>query len=226
MATTTYKVTVQNHSPYEQNFFFFQSQPIYTGNNEIFSNSLGTQFMKGNPDNFVEQIKFELELEFTASVQRQKETPTVGRAQTGKISQETMSLTTATNSKDNMITMEIDKNKEAALGVLQSSDEVPSGCFRITTPPFSGAAQYNIGTGSQVDGLNVMSNFITGQPNLNYDIQPVLKFYVAVGSSTQGNVINYTTESVTAALCDGTKGTNNWLVTYKADGTWGVHNNN
>jgi hypothetical protein len=47
-----------------------------------------------------------------------------------------------------------------------------------------------------------------------------LKYYVALGNYTSGQVMNFTQSSVTAALCDFTTGFTQAQVTLNSNGTW------
>jgi hypothetical protein len=102
-----------------------------------------------------------------------------------------------------------------------------SGAFRITTPTFNSLTQqYNAGMAvkNMVTGDIVLSNFVNAEPNKNIDCQPVMIFYVAVGSYEPGSVINFSESSVTSAVCDATTGFTSFDVVYNPDGTWTVVN--
>ncbi len=84
-------------------------------------------------------------------------------------------------------------------------------------------ANYNAGSAVQtLTGGIVLSNFVTAQPNSNIDCQPIIKFYVQTGTYTPGTVMNFTSSSATAALCDATPGYSSFSVSYNPDGTWTV----
>ncbi|MDM8545316.1 hypothetical protein QUF61_02365 [Candidatus Venteria ishoeyi] len=113
------------------------------------------------------------------------------------------------------------------LGLTKPSETagVESGAFRITTPTFNpNVDKYNLGLGvKNADGSSALSNFIEAEPNKNIDVQPKLVFYVQTGSYEAGIVVNFTTSSVNAAICDATDGTITFNVVYNNDGTWSVN---
>jgi hypothetical protein len=92
------------------------------------------------------------------------------------------------------------------LSVATSNSNVQPGAFRVITPTFDpNFKKYNAGSALKtVSGGVILSNFVTAQPNVNLDCQPVLKFYVQVGDYVAGTVMNFTSSSTMAALCDAT----------------------
>lgn len=71
-----------------------------------------------------------------------------------------------------------------------------------------------------IDGSVTLSSFVTAQPNGYLDCQPILKFYVAVGTYTAGTVMNFTQSSQNAAVCDATSGYTTFQVIYDSAGGW------
>jgi hypothetical protein len=101
---------------------------------------------------------------------------------------------------------------------------VQPGAFRIVVPTYDPALQtYNGGSAVKLaNGNVVLSNFVTLGPTTNLDCQPILKFYVQTGTYTSGTVMNFSSGSIGAALCDATSGFTTFNVSYNADGTWSV----
>lgn len=110
------------------------------------------------------------------------------------------------------------------LSVPVSTSGPQTGSFRIITPVFNPVLNnYNAGSAVQtLTGGITLSNFVTAQPNSNLDCQPIIIFYVQTGTYTAGTVMNFTSSSATAAVCNATPGYSTFNVQYNADGTWSV----
>jgi hypothetical protein len=223
--TTTYTITVTNMSPYPQNFFFFQQPAVYVGGPQVYANSVGTQQLQGYNPNTPQQIQFTFIQQYRAGAQLQSSPPQIGVAQTGLVSQSLVQLSQGpgdTSSFDSTA-MSFDVNGNPILSSAVNIPGVMGGAFRIVTPYFQPAqANYNIGLGGIANGLLVLSNFIVAQPGQNVDVQPIVKFYVSTGAYLPGTVINFTTSSVAAALCDATSGKLSFNVVYNANCTSSV----
>ncbi|WP_336487102.1 hypothetical protein [Methylobacterium nigriterrae] len=219
---TPITINVRNNSLSAQSFFFFQAPAIYSGGSEFYTNSLYTQTLLPYSQSGA-VLTFSLVLQFLAGVQQQVQPPVVGQPSGQLAASQPIGLTPApggapTNNTTTMILPSL------GLTIPVSTQGPQPGSFRIVTPPFNPALQsYNAGSAIQnVSGGITLSNFVTALPNSNLDCQPVLQFYVATGNYTPGTVMNFTSSSATAALCDATPGYQSFNVTYNSDGTWTV----
>lgn len=219
---TLIQINVINNSPSTQNFFFFQQPAIYTGGQQVYSNSLLTASLapyatSGGVYTFL------LNLQYFAGVQDQISQPVVGQPSGYNSAIQMIGLTPAAGGtpSNNTTTMSA---SPLGLSVPVNTTGVQPGAFRIISPVFNPTLkQYNGGSAvSLPNGGVVLSNFVSVSPNANLDCQPVLKFYVQTGSYTAGTVMNFTSSSATAALCDATSGFTTFNVSYNADGTWTV----
>ncbi|MBX9932548.1 MAG: hypothetical protein K2Y56_13565 [Methylobacterium sp.] len=219
---TPITINVKNMSSTPQSFFFFQAPAIYSGGTNVYTNSLYTQTLLPYSTSGA-VLTFSLILQFLAGVQQQVSPPVVGQPSGQLAASQPIGLTpaaggTPTNNTTTMLLPSL------GLTVPVSTQGPQAGSFRIITPPYNPVLQsYNAGSAIQtVSGGVTLSNFVTATPNSNLDCQPVLQFYVATGTYTPGTVMNFTSSSATAALCDATPGYTTFNVAYNADGTWSV----
>jgi hypothetical protein len=219
---TTYLITVENHSPSAQNFFFFQEPAVYSGGSKVFINSISNKKLPAYDPKEQTQIQFNLIKQYSAGVQEQLSPPKIGVAQTGLISQVQIDITEVGKTTNNCTEVVFD---ELYLTPPKNEDGVQNGAFRIKTPSFNPNEHcINVGLGGINDKQNViLTSFINGEPNKNVDVQPIMKFYINVGDYIAGCTVNFTTSSRNAALCDATDGKTNFKVIYNADGTWDVN---
>ncbi|XPF95205.1 hypothetical protein ACM9HF_04095 [Colwellia sp. RE-S-Sl-9] len=218
--STLIQIVVTNNSDHLTNFYFFQEPAVYEGGPETYSNSLlGTPILPHSISG--SNYTFLLELQYYAGVQQRVNPPEVGQPSGYASAIQQVGLTpapggTATNNKTIM--------SVSPLGLAPPINDkaVQPGAFRITSPVYNPKLeQYNGGTAVQLGtGAIVLSNYVTVNPSTNLDCQPILKFYVATGAYTAGTVINFSSSSVHAALCDATSGFTTFNVSYNADGTW------
>lgn len=220
--STLIQINVTNNSPALQNIFFFQQPAVYTGGGNVYSNSLlSTPLLPFASSGSV--YTFLLGLQYYAAVQQQVSPPVVGQPSGYTSAIQPIGLTPAAGGTptSNCTTMSV-----SPLGLTPpvTVSGVQPGAFRIVSPIYDPSLQqYNGGSGAQLaNGQVVLSSFVTVQPNTNLDCQPVLKFYVATGTYQSGTVMNFTTSSVNAALCDATNGFTTFNVSYNANGTWSV----
>ncbi|OKB65004.1 hypothetical protein BHU62_19790 [Serratia marcescens] len=220
---TLVQINVQNNSPALQNFFFFQQPSVYVGGAEVYSNSLlSTTILPSSQGGSV--YTFLLDFQYYAGVQQQVAPPQIGQPSGYSSAIQPIDLTpaaggAATNNSTNMIV-------SPALGLTPATQAqgVQPGAFRIVSPTYNPLLEkYNGGSAVRlVNGTVVLSNFVTVNPGSNLDCQPILQFYVQTGNYTSGTVMNFTSSSVNAALCDATTGFLTFNVTYNANGTWTV----
>lgn len=220
--STLIQINVTNKSPFMENIFFFQQPAIYSGGPTVYSNSLlSTPLLPHSQGG--SSTTFLLELQYYAGAQQRFQPPTVGKPSGYSSAIEPIELTPANGASVNNSTSMI---VAPALGLAPpvNVQGVEVGAFRIITPAFnSTVTPYNIGSAvTTPSGSVILSSFQTAHPSSNLDCQPVLQFYVAAGDYSAGTVMNFSTSSVGAALCDATNGFTTFNVTYNADGTWTV----
>lgn len=220
---TTITINVTNNSPMVQNFFFFQQPAVYSGGQPVYTNSLYTQTLLPSATSGA-VLTFTMVLQYYAGVQQQVAPPQVGQAsgQLGAI--QPIGLTPAAGGLPTNNTTSMTVSPSLGLSVPVSTAGPQSGAFRIISPTYNPiTSAYNAGSAVQaLSGAITMSNFVTAQPNTNLDCQPVIKFYVQTGTYTPGTVMNFTSSSINAALCDATPGYTTFNVSYNVDGTWTV----
>lgn len=227
--STLYTINVVNNSLLNQDFFFFQQPAIYTGGSLVYSNSLYHQMLLPSTSSGA-TLTFQSLQQFYAGAQTQVPQLTVGEASGYTTAIQPIDLTPATASAASPVNNSTLMTVSPALGLSPASPGpagVQKGAFRITTQTFNSLTQqYNAGMAvkNMVTGDIVLSNFVNAEPNKNIDCQPVMIFYVAVGSYQPGSVINFSESSVTSAVCDATTGFTSFDVTYNPDGTWSVAN--
>jgi hypothetical protein len=220
---TPITINVRNESLTTQNFFFFQQPAIYTGGQGVYTNSLFTQALFPYSTSGA-VLTFSVILQFYAGVQQQDSPPVVGQSSGQLAASQAIGLTPAAGGAptNNRTTMTV--SPSLGLSVPVSTPGPQTGSLRIITPPFNPLlTNYNAGSAVQtLTGGVTLSNFVTAQPNSNLDCQPIIKFYVQTGTYTPGTVMNFTSSSATAALCDATPGFSTFDVRYRPDGTWSI----
>jgi hypothetical protein len=221
---TTITINVTNKSPNLQNFFFFQQPAQYSGGAQVYTNSLYTApLLPSSTSGAV--LSFTMILQYYAGVQQQVQPPTVGQASGQLAASQPINLTPASGTPPANTTNMI-VSPSLGLSVPVPTAGPQAGAFRIVTPTYNPAlANYNAGSAIQtLQGGITLSNFVTAQPTTNLDCQPVIVFYVQTGTYTPGTVMNFTSSSINAAICNATPGYTTFNVTYNADGTWTVQN--
>jgi hypothetical protein len=217
--STNYTINVTNESPNIQDFFFFQQPAEYIGGETVYTNSIYHSKLRGKDSGAT--LTFQLELETYAGVQTQSKSIIVGEASGSTHVIKEIDITPESGTSKNTTDMEIEP-----LGLTDpvSDDDVEKGAFRINTPTFNpNVGKYNVGLGvKNSDGGVTLSNFINAEPGKHVDVQPKLVFYVKTGAYQAGVVVNFTTSSKDAAMCDATDGVAIFNVVYNADGTWSV----
>ncbi|EJF30543.1 hypothetical protein F3J27_00055 [Enterobacter sp. Ap-916] len=220
--STMIKFNLTNQSSTQQDFFFFQKPAIYSGGSNVYSNSIQSIVLAPYSTSS-STYTFLINMQFYAGVQQANTPPVVGK-QSGFLSAiRPIDLTPATGtpSKGNSTSLSLNP---FGLSSPVTDAEAEPGSFRIVSPVFSPNLNH-VNGGSAVmlgDGSVVLSNFTTVLPNQNLDCQPILKYYIQTGSYQSGTVMNFTSSSNSAALCDATEGESIFDVTYNADGTWTV----
>lgn len=213
------KINVTNNSSSVQNFYFFQQPSVYSGGPQVYSNSLlSATIMPSSVYTFL------LNLQFYAGVQQQVTPPEVGKASGYSSAIQAINLTPAAGGTPVNNSSQMIVNPGLALNPPVSDPSVQPGAFRIVSPSFNPTVTpYNGGSAVQMpNGQVVLSNFVSVNPLMNLDCQPVLKFYVQTGSYVAGTVMNFTSSSINAALCDATSGFTTFNVLYNIDGTWSI----
>ncbi|NVN86402.1 MAG: hypothetical protein HXX15_09980 [Rhodopseudomonas sp.] len=220
---TTITINVINKSLSLQNFFFFQQPAEYSGGQQVYTNSLYTQALLPNATSGA-QLTFTMVLQYYAGVQQQVTPPQVGQSSGQLAAIQAINLTPAPGGAQTNNTTTMTVSPSLGLSVPVSTVGPQAGSFRIVTPIFNPAlTAYNAGSAVQaLSGAITLSNFVTAQPNTNLDCQPVIKFYVQTGTYTPGTVMNFTSSSINAAICDATPGYTTFNVTYNLNGTWTI----
>ncbi|MHB8883534.1 MAG: hypothetical protein ACYC5H_00375 [Methylovirgula sp.] len=220
---TPITINVRNNSPTLQNFFFFQQPAVYTGGQEVYTNSLYSQALLPY-DSSGAVLTFSVILQYYAGVQQQVQPPQIGQPSGQLAASQAIGLTPAQGGTPTNNTTTMTVSPSLGLSVPVSSTGPQAGSFRIITPIFNPVlTNYNAGSAVQtLTGGITLSNFVTAQPNSNLDCQPIIIFYVQTGTYTAGTVMNFTSSSATAAVCNATPGYSTFNVVYNADGTWSV----
>ncbi|BAM89154.1 hypothetical protein S58_31560 [Bradyrhizobium oligotrophicum S58] len=222
---TLITINVINKSLNAQNFFFFQQPAVYSGGPQVYTNSLYSQTLLPNATSGA-VLTFSMILQYYAGAAQQVQPPQVGQPSGQLAAIQPINLTPASGGAPTNNTTQMTVSPSLGLSVPVSTAGPQPGSFRIVTPTFNPVlAQYNAGSAVQsVSGAITLSNFVTVQPTSNLDCQPVIIFYVQTGNYTAGTVMNFTSSSINAAVCDATPGYTTFNVTYNADGTWTVKN--
>jgi hypothetical protein len=201
-----------------QGFYFFQQPAIYTGGEQVYSNSLYSQTL-ANYSASGSQLTFQVNLQYYAGIQEANTKPQVGQSSGYSSASRAIDLATKDHTGNDSTIASLNP---LSLSAPANNPGVQEGAFRITTPVFSAPPYYNVGSAVNVNGGIVLSNFVQANPNSNTDCQPILQYYVATGQYTPGSVMNFTQTSATAALCDFTGGYTVANVTRNKDGSWSV----
>ncbi|EGX53184.1 hypothetical protein AOL_s00006g562 [Orbilia oligospora ATCC 24927] len=104
-------------------------------------------------------------------------------------------------------------------------NEANPGAYSIITDTFTPQDSLHIGMALKKNGSNRATPVavIPADPNMRYNITPVVKFYVAVGDKQQNEIFHYTAESVSAGCYDFIgkgKGYFHGSISYTNQGTW------
>jgi hypothetical protein len=166
-------------------------------------------------------LTFNVLLQYYAGVQQQTNPPQVGQPSGYTSATQPIDVTPAAGGNPTKNTT-IMTATPLGLSTPFNSPDPQTGSFRIQVPTYNPVlGNYNAGSAvRQVNGGVVLSNFVTAQPTTNLDCQPIIKFYVQTGTYTPGTVMNFTSSSATAAVCDFTPGYTVYSVSYNLDGTW------
>ena len=218
MSATTIEINLFNNSNYPMDFYFFQEPATYIGGDKVYSNSLLNY--KLAPSSLGAMFKFQLELQYYAGVQPVTQPLVTGQPSGYPSAIQEISLTPAHGVATNCTTMQIEPLGLTPQSIVASEPAVQPGAFRIVTPVYNSEITAYLGGAAVAlnDGSVILSNFTKLTPNNFLDCQPVLKFYVATGSYKSGTVMNFSAASVTAALCDATKGNTVFRVDYDSTG--------
>lgn len=223
--STHIKFNVTNQSDHSLEFFIFQQPAKYSGGSAVYSNSIQNTIL-GPYSSSASTYTFLLNMQFFAGVQQRYTTPEVGQ-QSGYLSAiRPVDLTPPVDSKtpaaNNATTLSL---SPFGLSVPSADIHAQPGAFRFVSPVFDPTKNSPVYAGSAVqldDGSVVLSSFTNLYANQNLDCQPILQFYLQTGSYEAGTVMNFTSSSIAAALCDATEGDNTFDVAYNANGTWTV----
>ena len=216
--STLLTINVTNNESAAQQFYFFQQPAIYSGGQQVWSNSLYSATLAPYDESGA-ILTFLIDMQFYAGIQQAYSYPQVG--QTSGYSSASRAIDLAPKTPDPTVNdATIATVNPLGLSKPSNNPQVQPGAFRITTPIYSPPAIYNVGSAVSVNGGIVLSNFIVASPNNNTDCQPILKYYVQTGTYTPGTVMNFTASSAEAAICDFTGGITTINVSLNADGSW------
>ncbi|MGB8842017.1 MAG: hypothetical protein WCC64_13225 [Aliidongia sp.] len=222
---TLITINVKNNNPFAQKFFFFQQPAIYTGGAKVYSNSLYSNTLLPNAESGA-RLTFQLLLQYCAGAQSQACVPVVGQpcGQLSAIQPIDLTPNPTAATPTTVIANTTNMTVAPSLGLSQptSTEGVQPGAFRIVVPTFdANVGRYSVGSAvTTPSGGITLSSFTSACPTTNIDCQPVLKFYVQTGGYQPGVVMNFTSSSIGAALCDATNGFTTFDVVYNSDGTW------
>ncbi|UOK70727.1 hypothetical protein [Ancylobacter polymorphus] len=216
--STLLTINVTNHISATQTFYFFQHPSMYTGGSRVYSNSLYSQAL-GNYASTGSVLTFQVSLQPYAGIQQAHQQPQVGQSSGFASAYRAIELAPASGTANDCTTASV---SPLGLSPATVGPNVEPGAFRIIMPTYQPPVLYNIGSAVQANGSLLLSNFVVANPASTTDCQPILRYYVQTGSYMAGSVINFTTSSVTAALCDFTGGYSTMNVSLNPDGTWTV----
>lgn len=223
-----YTVLVNNDTTMPIDVYFFTQPAIFDGTTGQFSNSLGTQTVQPGTS----QAKFRVQYSYYAAAQK-FESP-VGDIQSTSVALVPI-LPKIQGGPGYRTTMSFDKNLEPVLSsppVAVASvagsgfaNTVVDGSFQITTPQYpAGQGIYGIGLGAISNGGEYqLASYTLARPGVTTNVQPVVTFFVAIGRTQKGKDANFFSVSSSAAVCDGTKGTNDFVVVRTSAGGWTVN---
>ena len=225
-SNTLVTINVRSQSPSPQNFFFFQQPAIYTGGEDVYSNSLYNGSLPAFGSGQGAQLTFLNSLQYFAGVQTSNTSaPPVGQVSGYNSAWVATGLQASGMSNPCSTKFTQSNGTQLSLSLPVVDPAVQLGAFRVAIPTFNpNTYNFNVGSATlnEMTGSVVLSNFVLANPTTFQDCQPVLIYYVQTGAYTPGTVMNFSQSSQSAAVCDATNGKYNFNVTYKADGTWAV----
>ncbi|KAK6336866.1 hypothetical protein TWF718_009655 [Orbilia javanica] len=219
---TKYAITVTNDSSESRHFYFFTAPPQVEGLDEskIFVNTWLEAW--ADPG---EEIDVSTVLDFYAwcgpSTQSQGKT-TIAQ---GQPSPSAVTLGTASDKGSSYKTHWEESKRHFGWDKDGIPNDANPGAYSITTDTFTPQDSLKIGMALKKNGSNRATPVavIPADPNMKYNITPVVKFYVAVGDKKQNEIFHYTATSVTAGCYDFVgkgKGYYHGSISYTNQGTW------
>lgn len=211
-------INLRNETHGKQDFYLFQQPAIYTGGGVVYSKCLGSVAL----DSYYSTgliYTFQVERQYYAGTEGTF-AGTVGAAGFGLVCR-AIELTPHEDAdavSKNWTTATV---RPIALSEPTNGEGVRPGAFRISTPSFDEGLLYNAGSVVKIfdgDSKTVLSNFVKAEPLANFDVQPVLKFYVQTGHSFSGEALDFSRSSKEAALIDFTGGHDTCEVTLSWSG--------
>merc|ERR1711935_316544 len=212
-------VFVDSDLPEPVDVFFFNSPAQFNNNDATFVNSLATKVIQPKGTS---QAKFTFTQKFYAAALN------YNAVSMGPVTADSVSIQPISFGKYS--DLGIDKNDDPFLNPQRNpkagENPLSGGSFGINVPTFPALTQtspeYHIGVGALVNGLESVTSFVKPMPGMTYNVQPIVKFYVQVGSSERNEIVNFTGASANAAVCDATTGALEFRVTRRNNGTWEV----
>ena len=214
-----YEVFVNNEMNNPIDVYFFTNPASFNEMTGTYTNSLGTETVQAGT---ASQAKFTYTLANFAAAQ--KLTNPAGQLQTTSVALQPIQIQTD-KEKGEKTMMTFDKNVSPELGTPAKVDAgIVKGSFQIQTPSYpSGQGKYGIGLGAISGGEYHLASYTEAEPNQIVNVQPVVKFYIAIGRTQKGKDANFYTVSTTSALCDATMGMTTFNVVRTDDGKWRVN---
>lgn len=211
-----YTVNVRNEGCTAINAYFFTNPAEYDGKTGEFSNSLGTKIVQPGG---LSQAQFTYLQTFYAAAQEFTE-PT-GSVQTTSVSLVEMNLKTAGTDDGEKSELTFDSNDGPVLNIPMPVPGGIDGAFQIHVPSFPpDQGTYGVGLGAIADGVLQLASYTTALPGTLLSVQPITKFYIAVGNIERGADANFIVRGDSAAECDATFGKKSFDVVRTADGKW------
>lgn len=217
--SVNYNVYVNNETKEPIEVYFFLSPAKFDGTLGAYTNSLDSQVVQPGGS----QATFSITYDFYAAAQRFDSAPS--EVQTTSVALVPIGIR-AGSALGQRTTLSFDKNIEAVLSppLTPSGGVSVPGSFQIQTPPYPGGqGVYGIGLGSIVKGRYDLATYKLATPGVTVSVQPIVKFFIAIGSTERGADVNFYSVSTTAALCDATEGTTNFMVVRTNNGQWMVN---
>ena len=214
-----YEVLVNNEMDNPIDVYFFTNPASFNEMTGTYTNSLGTETVQAGT---ASQAKFTYTLANFAAAQ--KLTNPAGQLQTTSVALQPIQIQTDTEQGEKTM-MTFDKNVSPELGTPAKVDAgIVKGSFQIQTPSYpSGQGKYGVGLGAISGGEYHLASYTEADPNEIVNVQPVVKFYIAIGRTQKGKDANFYTVSTTSALCDATMGMTTFNVVRTDDGKWRVN---
>ncbi len=218
---STLRIIVTNNTPSRQDFHFFQQPAVFTGEGQVFCNSLFSEPLQPYRPSGA-NLTLQMRQQPFAGIQRAKTRPQIGLPSGDASFNRPIDPAPHIGEANDWTTASVDP---LGLSRPTAAADLRPGNFRMTMPMYRQTDLYNVGSAVEVHGFPVLSSFVVAQPDTTVDCSPIARFYVRTGRHTAGSVVDFTTASIHAAICDFTDGGTVVNVTLNPDGTWIIQRN-